>query len=361
MKRVILCIFVIVFILSCKYQKCQDNIVQYGILQDSISITEKCKLQDKNKSLNNTGLDRYQYFDEFQMKGCREGNVINVENYNQRMLVYLQCDSSNKIEYRNYNDYWFCKYDVNMSYLQHTPKSLVVLPSTYNRYITNDSIIEYVKTYINNKLYEKHINIRYAKNNEIAILKITNQQEDSELTFADLTQLIKETLNSETLTFQEFKRNNKSGWIRLLEKRQNDKIIYLNRNNDKDTFYIRAVSPLYNAGIKIGVRINPYMDNVVSPTFNGGEEALQYYINKHLNHKLIIDKRTLSPRVIVKLIISPQGDVSDIKVLRSIDPILDKEAIRVCRSLPKFVPGRKNGTSDFLPYITTVTFKPDFE
>ena len=89
--------------------------------------------------------------------------------------------------------------------------------------------------------------------------------------------------------------------------------------------------------------------------------SFRYYINKHLNHKLIIDKRTLSPRVIVKLIISPQGDVSDIKVLRSIDPILDKEAIRVCRSLPKFVPGRKNGTSDFLPYITTVTFKPDFE
>ena len=255
------------------------------------------------------------------------------------------------------NDYEFSKYDINMSYYKSTPKSLDVLPTTYHRYITNDSTIEYVRSYINSNIREKYLVIRTCNTADVSILKLKPESDD-ELSFYELKQIINQIPMSFTLTTQEFREfNNKTGWVKLIEHRQQDKIIYLNKTNEKDTFYVRKADSLYNTGKKIGVIMNPYnKDKIIPPLFIGGETALQENINKQLNHNLLNGKNIISPRVILELVISQNGDISDIKILRSIDSELDAEAIRVCHKLPKFIPGTKNGVPTELPYITAVTF-----
>ena len=55
--------------------------------------------------------------------------------------------------------------------------------------------------------------------------------------------------------------------------------------------------------------------------------------------------------------VSATGDVKDVKVMRSLDPYCDKEAIRVIQSLPKWIPGRQNGRNVPVYYTVPITFK----
>ena len=94
--------------------------------------------------------------------------------------------------------------DINMSYYKSTPKSLDVLPTTYHRYITNDSTIEYVRSYINSNIREKYLVIRTCNTADVSILKLKPESDD-ELSFYELKQIINQIPMSFTLTTQEFR------------------------------------------------------------------------------------------------------------------------------------------------------------
>ena len=79
------------------------------------------------------------------------------------------------------------------------------------------------------------------------------------------------------------------------------------------------------------------------PTFPGGEAALMEYIESHIQYPANALKNHAQGRVIVEFIVTETGEIGLTKVFSSMDKDLDKEAVRVCKSLPKFTPGRMNG------------------
>lgn len=98
------------------------------------------------------------------------------------------------------------------------------------------------------------------------------------------------------------------------------------------------------------------------PHFPGGDAALQEYIASHIKYPEEAAKNGIQGRVTVRFLIRPDGSVSDVKVIRGKDPDLDKEAIRVCSTLPKFIPGKLNGQPVSTPFTLPINFKlPDPE
>ena len=93
------------------------------------------------------------------------------------------------------------------------------------------------------------------------------------------------------------------------------------------------------------------------PQFPGGEAALMKYLQSHINYPPMAAENNVQGRVVVQFVVDKSGRVGEVKVVRSVDKDLDKEAVRVCKSLPKFTPGRQNGQAVSVWYTLPVTFK----
>ena len=93
------------------------------------------------------------------------------------------------------------------------------------------------------------------------------------------------------------------------------------------------------------------------PQFPGGEAALMKYIQSHIQYPPTAAKNHVQGRVIVQFVVWKDGRVSEVNVVRSVDNDLDREAVRVCKTLPKFTPGRQNGKVVDVWYTVPVTFK----
>lgn len=93
------------------------------------------------------------------------------------------------------------------------------------------------------------------------------------------------------------------------------------------------------------------------PQFPGGDATLMKYLNNNINYPQEAMKNGLEGRVIVQFVVTKNGTIGEVKIIRSVDPELDKEAIRLCKSLPKFTPGRMNGKAVNVWYTLPITFK----
>ena len=87
----------------------------------------------------------------------------------------------------------------------------------------------------------------------------------------------------------------------------------------------------------------PYTMVEQMPQFPGGDRELLSFIAKNLRYPTIAQENGIQGKVFVRFVVSATGDVKDVKVMRSLDPYCDKEAIRVIQSLPKWIPGKQNG------------------
>jgi periplasmic protein TonB len=93
------------------------------------------------------------------------------------------------------------------------------------------------------------------------------------------------------------------------------------------------------------------------PEFPGGDKALLEFIAKNTIYPDEALKNNIQGRVILKFVVNPSGAVDRIEILRSIDPLLDQEAIRVVGSLPKFKPGKQRGVPVPVWYSVPVNFQ----
>jgi len=93
------------------------------------------------------------------------------------------------------------------------------------------------------------------------------------------------------------------------------------------------------------------------PQFPGGEGALIKYLSSHINYPPMAAENDIQGRVVVAFVVDKTGKVGEVNVVRSVDKDLDREAVRVCKSLPKFVPGRQNGQPVSVWFTLPVTFK----
>jgi periplasmic protein TonB len=93
------------------------------------------------------------------------------------------------------------------------------------------------------------------------------------------------------------------------------------------------------------------------PEFPGGPAALLKYVGENLNYPADAQNNNIQGKVILKFVVKSDGSVDRIEILRGIDPLLDNEAIRVVKTLPRFKPGRQGGVAVPVWFMLPVTFK----
>lgn len=93
------------------------------------------------------------------------------------------------------------------------------------------------------------------------------------------------------------------------------------------------------------------------PSFPGGNGALMAWLSKNINYPAAAAENGIQGRVIVAFVVEPNGSISNVKVVRSVDPSLDREAASVVSRMPKWNPGKQNGQEVRVKYNVPVTFK----
>ncbi len=91
------------------------------------------------------------------------------------------------------------------------------------------------------------------------------------------------------------------------------------------------------------------------PSFPGGSEALKEYLKK--NTRYPNPDACIQGRVVVVFVVDEKGNLSDVKVARSVEPSLDAEAVRVVKSMPRWNPGIEKGKAVKVRYTLPVTFR----
>ena len=91
--------------------------------------------------------------------------------------------------------------------------------------------------------------------------------------------------------------------------------------------------------------------------FPGGEKELMNFISINLVYPGSALRDGIQGKVICRFVVTKTGRVESPEVVRSLDPACDKEAIRVVKSLPRFIPGRQNGVNVSVWYTVPITFK----
>ena len=93
------------------------------------------------------------------------------------------------------------------------------------------------------------------------------------------------------------------------------------------------------------------------PSFPGGQGALMQYLASNIKYPVVAQENGVQGRVIVSFVVERDGSISDVKVARSVDPSLDREAQRVVKSMPKWKPGKQNGSAVRVKYTVPVVFR----
>lgn len=93
------------------------------------------------------------------------------------------------------------------------------------------------------------------------------------------------------------------------------------------------------------------------PMFPGGPAALIKYLSEHTKYPVVAQENGVQGRVTVQFVVEKDGSISDVHVLRGVDPSLDKEAVRVVKSLPRWTPGKQNGITVRVNYRVPVLFR----
>jgi protein TonB len=92
------------------------------------------------------------------------------------------------------------------------------------------------------------------------------------------------------------------------------------------------------------------------PMFPGGEPALLAYIAEHTQYPEVAKENNIQGKVIVRFCVTSKGGVDKVSILKSVDPELDAEAIRVVQSLPAFKPGKQGGKPVPVWYMVPINF-----
>ena len=90
---------------------------------------------------------------------------------------------------------------------------------------------------------------------------------------------------------------------------------------------------------------------------NGGQAGLMQYLAKNIKYPTIAQENGTQGRVVCQFVVNKDGSIVDVKVLRGVDPYLDKEAVRVISTMPKWKPGKQRGKPVRVKYTVPVMFR----
>ena len=93
------------------------------------------------------------------------------------------------------------------------------------------------------------------------------------------------------------------------------------------------------------------------PSFPGGQGALMSFLYSNIKYPVVAQENGVQGRVIVGFVVERDGSITDVKVMRSVDPSLDREAQRVVKAMPRWKPGKQNGSAVRVKYTVPVVFR----
>ena len=91
--------------------------------------------------------------------------------------------------------------------------------------------------------------------------------------------------------------------------------------------------------------------------FPGGDAALMSYLANNIHYPTVAAENGVQGRVVVGFVVERDGSITDVSVLRGVDPSLDREAMRVVKSMPRWTPGKQNGSAVRVKYQVPVAFR----
>ena len=93
------------------------------------------------------------------------------------------------------------------------------------------------------------------------------------------------------------------------------------------------------------------------PEFPGGNTAMMKFLGDNIKYPVIAQENGISGRVITNFVVEKDGSITDVQVVRGVDPSLDKEAIRVIQSMPRWKPGKQRGSAVRVRFTLPVVFR----
>lgn len=128
--------------------------------------------------------------------------------------------------------------------------------------------------------------------------------------------------------------------------------------NDEGGEVLRAREVIAQEPVKPKEEENKVFDVVEQmPSYPGGMGALMQYLSSHIKYPVIAEENGIQGRVICTFVVERDGSITDVRVAKSVDPSLDKEAQRVIKSMPHWIPGKQNGSAVRVKYTLPVTFR----
>jgi periplasmic protein TonB len=120
--------------------------------------------------------------------------------------------------------------------------------------------------------------------------------------------------------------------------------------------YVEAVEEVKEEVQEVEAEPEPFVVVEEMPMFPGGDAELLKYIGEHTNYPEVAKENNIQGKVIVRFCVTAKGTVSQISVLKGVDPELDKEAMRVVSTLPPFKPGKQGGKPVPVWYMVPIAF-----
>ncbi|MEA5062878.1 MAG: energy transducer TonB [Petrimonas sp.] len=93
------------------------------------------------------------------------------------------------------------------------------------------------------------------------------------------------------------------------------------------------------------------------PEFPGGNTAMMKFLSDNIKYPVIAQENGIQGRVITNFVVERDGSITDVQVVRGVDPSLDKEAIRVIQSMPKWKAGKQRGSAVRVRFTLPVVFR----
>lgn len=93
------------------------------------------------------------------------------------------------------------------------------------------------------------------------------------------------------------------------------------------------------------------------PEYPGGVGELMKFLSTNVKYPVIAQENEIQGRVIVQFVVKKDGSIEDVQIAKGVDPVLDKEALRVISSMPKWTPGKQDGKAVNVKYTVPVMFR----
>lgn len=226
--------------------------------------------------------------------------------------------------------------------------SLLVIKNEYDRYVAKHTVVVYDQGMVTSNLKNEAPEVKRAE---------PIKQEEIE----NVIEKVKSSIKFTAPVIKNDKEVNPEDEMKSQDEIMSSRLaisVFNVIGNDENGEVLRIKDALITEPVKPKVEENKVFEYVEQmPSFPGGDAALMRYLSKNIKYPPLAEENGIQGRVICSFVVERDGSVSDIRIKRSVDPSLDKEAIRVVSGMPRWIPGRQNGQMVRVKYTLPVTFR----